>query len=62
MLITNGIVNRKINPAKLPEYVAKGYKEVKPAKDGNPEEGKKNKSGKGNQPAKDGNPEEGKNE
>ena len=29
MLITNGIVNRDINPAKLPEYAAKGYKVVK---------------------------------
>ena len=54
MLISNGIVNRNINPAKLPEYAAKGYKEVKPA------EGKENKSGKDNKENKSGKPAEGK--
>ena len=29
MLITNGIVTRNIDAKQLPEYVAKGYTEVK---------------------------------
>lgn len=43
MLITNGIVNRNINPAKLPEYVAKGYKEVKRGRSANVPDTKENK-------------------
>lgn len=31
MLITNGKVTRNIDPKRLPEYVAKGYAEVKDA-------------------------------
>lgn len=30
MLITNGAKTRNIDPQRLPEYVRKGYKEVKP--------------------------------
>ena len=48
MLITNGIVNRNINPAKLPEYTAKGYKEVKPAEGNKTEDGNKPEEGNEN--------------
>ena len=41
MLITNGIVYRNINPARLSEYTAKGYTAVK-----TPEEKKPVKKGK----------------
>lgn len=29
MLVTNGIITRNISDKQLPEYAAKGYKEVK---------------------------------
>lgn len=32
MLITNGTITRNIDAKRLPEYEAKGYKEVKEAK------------------------------
>lgn len=42
MLITNGTKTRNIQPSKLPEYEAKGYKEVKtPPKADKPAKGKK---------------------
>ena len=55
MLISNGIVNRNINPAKLPEYAAKGYKEVKADKPNKTDEGK----GKGNKADKPNKTDEG---
>lgn len=42
MLITNGTKTRNISSERLPEYVAKGYKEVKtPEKPKTAEKGKK---------------------
>lgn len=41
MLITNGTKTRNIDPQRLPEYVRKGYKEVKPEQPKTPQKGKK---------------------
>ena len=38
MFITNGTVTRNIDEKRLPEYAAKGYKEVKPEEKPKPAE------------------------
>lgn len=46
MLITNGTTTRNIAAARLPEYVAKGYKEIKAPEKPKVEEPKPTKKAK----------------